>query len=291
VRPGARTAALTVAALAGFAANSLLCRAALRSGHADAASFTAVRLATGALTLWILAVRGRTPIRGAGSWPAALALFAYAAPFSFAYVRIGVGVGALIAFGAVQTTMITWALRTGERPRPAEWAGIACAVAGLVGLVAGGLSAPDPLGAGLMLVAGVAWGAYSLMGRASVHPPLATTAANFARALPLAVALGLAAVALRSAHISARGVLLATASGAVASGIGYSLWYAALRGLSATRAAVVQLSVPVLAAAGGVLLLGETLTPRLIASGTAILGGVALAVAFRPTPSAARPPR
>lgn len=282
MRPSARTAALTAAALLGFAANSLLCRAALRPGEADAASFTTVRLATGAFTLWLLAARLRVPILRAGSWPAALALFAYAAPFSFAYLRIGAGVGALLAFGAVQTTMIAWALRSGERPPPVEWAGIALALGGLVALVAGGLTAPDPVGAALMLAAGTAWGVYSLMGRASLHPPLVTTAANFARALLLSVLLTAAAAALRRPHLTARGALLAAASGAIASGIGYSLWYAALRGLSATRAAVVQLSVPLLAAAGGVMLLGETLTPRLLGSGAAIVGGVALAVAFRP---------
>src|SRR4051812_14479602 len=176
---GARTAALTVAALFGFAANSLLCRRALGAGEADAATFTTLRLATGALTLWLLARRDGRPLRRAGSWRAAAALFVYAAPFSFAYLRIGAGVGALIAFGAVQTTMIAWALRSGERPGLAEWGGLALALAGLVGLVSGGLSAPDPMGAALMLVAGVAWGVYSLIGRASVDPPLATTAANF----------------------------------------------------------------------------------------------------------------
>jgi drug/metabolite transporter (DMT)-like permease len=288
VRPAARTIALTAAALAGFAANSLLCRAALRPGEADAATFTTLRLATGTLTLWLLAARLRVPILRAGSWPAALALFAYAAPFSFAYLRIGAGVGALLAFGAVQTTMIAWALRSGERPPPVEWAGIVLALGGLVALVAGGLTAPDPAGAALMLAAGTAWGVYSLLGRASRHPPLVTTAGNFMRALAMSVLLSGAAAAWRPAHLTARGALLATASGAVSSGIGYSLWYAALRGLSATRAAVVQLSVPLLAAAGGVLLLGETLTPRLLFSGAAIIGGVALAVTLRPNPTGDR---
>ena len=270
-----------MAALAGFAANSLLCRAALRPGEADAATFTTIRLATGAVTLWLLARGTRAPILGAGSWRGAVALFAYAAPFSFAYLRIGAGVGALLAFGAVQTTMIAWALRSGERPRPAEWAGLALALGGLVVLVSGGLSAPDPAGAALMLAAGTAWGVYSLIGRASVHPPLATTAANFARALLLSAALSAAAALWRPPHLTARGALLAAASGAIASGIGYSLWYAALRGLSATRAAVVQLSVPLFAAAGGVMLLGETITPRLVVAGVAIVGGVAVALASR----------
>jgi drug/metabolite transporter (DMT)-like permease len=267
-----------VAALAGFAANSLLCRAALGGGHADAASFTTIRLLSGAVALWALTRRSPAAVARAGRWDAAAALFAYAAAFSFAYVRIGAAVGALLAFGAVQATMIAWALRAGERPRPAEWIGIALAVGGVVLLVAGGLSAPDPVGAALMLAAGGAWGVYSLIGRGAVRP-LETTAGNFARAVPLTLALSLAAPG--APHASARGVLLACASGAIASGVGYSLWYAALPALTATRAAVVQLSVPVLAAFGAVLLLGESLTLRLGLAAAAILGGVALAIAGR----------
>jgi drug/metabolite transporter (DMT)-like permease len=278
VRPGARTSALTAAALAGFAANSLLCRAALRPGLADAATFTTLRLLSGALALWLLSGRGPRAIVRAGDWPAAAALFAYAAAFSFAYVRIGAGVGALLLFGAVQATMIAWALRMGEHPRAVEWAGIALAMAGMVALVGPGLGAVDPIGAALMLAAGVAWGIYSLRGRSSVRP-LETTAGNFARAVSLA--LGLSLIAPGPARATVEGALLASASGAIASGVGYSLWYAALAGLTATRAAVVQLSVPVLAAVGGVLLLGEALTPRLVMSGAAILGGVALAVRGR----------
>lgn len=278
MRPGARTGALTAAALAGFAANSLLCRAALRPGHADAATFTTLRLFSGALTLWILTRRGPGALFSAGSGPAAFALFAYAAAFSFAYVRIGAGLGALLLFGAVQATMIAWGWHRGERPGPREWTGLAAAGGGLVALVAPGLGAADPVGALLMIVAGTAWGAYSLMGR-KTERPLDTTAANFARALPLTLLLSLLARA--DAHVTARGALLATLSGAVASGLGYSLWYAALPGLTATRAALVQLLVPVLAALGAVLLLGEAPTARLAASGAAILGGVALAVRRR----------
>ncbi len=262
----------------GFAANSLLCRGALGPGLADAATFTTVRLVSGAVVLCALARGGPRALLGEGSWPSAAALFAYAAPFSFAYLRIGAGVGALLAFGAVQTTMIAWALRMGERPRPVEWAGIALAVAGVIALVSRGLGAPDPLGACLMLIAGAAWGVYSLRGRSSTRP-LETTAANFARAVIFALALSL--LAPGPAHLTARGALLACASGAIASGLGYTVWYAALRGLTATRAAVVQLSVPVLTAFGGVLILGETVTVRLVAAGAAILGGVALAVLGR----------
>jgi drug/metabolite transporter (DMT)-like permease len=280
-----RTAGLTVAALVGFAANSLLCRMALGPRLVDAATFTSIRVVSGALALLILvrvaaapSSRNATPAGGAGSWGSAAALFAYAAAFSFAYLRIGAGAGALLLFGAVQATMLAWALRGGERLRWPEWAGLLAAVAGLAALVRPGLSAPDPAGAALMIAAGVAWGAYSLRGRGA-RAPLIATASNFARAVPLALALSLACVA--SMHVSPRGALLAAASGALTSGVGYSLWYAALGGLTATQAAIVQLSVPVLAAAGGVALLGEALTPRLSACGVVILGGVALAVVGR----------
>jgi drug/metabolite transporter (DMT)-like permease len=280
VRPGARTTAFTAAALVGFAANSLLCRGALGRDHADAATFTSIRLVSGAVALWILARRGPRAILAAGRWPSAAALFTYAAAFSFAYVRIGAAVGALLAFGAVQATMIAWALRTGERPGPAEWGGLALAAGGVTFLVSGGLRAPDPLGAALMLTAGAAWGVYSLIGRSSVRP-LETTAGNFARAVPFTIVLSL--VAPGAPHVDRPGALLAVTSGAIASGVGYSLWYGALPGLTATGAAVVQLSVPVLAALGAVLLLGESLTAQLVVSAAAILGGVALAIGGRRT--------
>jgi drug/metabolite transporter (DMT)-like permease len=278
-----RTAGLTAAALVAFAANSLLCRMALRPRLVDAATFTSIRIVSGALALLILgriaaAPRKETSTIDAGSWGSAAALFLYAAAFSFAYLRIDAGLGALLLFGAVQATMLIWARRGGERMRWPEWGGVLAAVTGLVALVRPGLSAPDPAGAALMIAAGVAWGAYSLRGRGATRP-LAATASNFARAVPPALALSLAC--LGSAHVSPRGALLAVASGALSSGGGYSLWYAALGGLTATRAAILQLSVPVLAAVGGAALLGETLTPRLAACGTVILGGVALAVLGR----------
>jgi drug/metabolite transporter (DMT)-like permease len=270
-----RTAALTAAALLGFAANSILCRMALQPRLADAASFTTIRLVSGAVVLVLLA---RTSVRAessGGSWASAAALFAYAAAFSFAYLRIGAGVGALLLFGAVQATMLLWALRSGERLRPLQWLGLAAALAGVVALVRPGLAAPDPLGASLMLAAGVAWGAYSLRGR-GIPRPLAATASNFARSVPFTLALSLAAPG--PVAVSPRGALLAVASGALASGVGYSLWYAALRGLTASRAAVVQLLVPLLAAAAAVVLLNEPLTARLTGAGIAILGGIALAM-------------
>lgn len=279
-----RTALLTIAALIAFAANSLLCRAALGVGAIDAATFTAVRLGAGALVLAAL-VRGRRA--AARGWVAPVALFAYAATFSFAYLRLTTGTGALILFGCVQLTMIGWGLRAGERPRATDWLGLALATGGLVALLLPGLAAPDPIGAALMAAAGVAWGVYSLRGKGVVDP-LAATARNFLWTLPLVAVL--AAVGAPWAHASARGVALAAASGALASGVGYAVWYAALRGLTSTRAAIVQLAVPLLAAAAGVGLLDEAVSPRLAGAGAAILGGIALAIvtrARRPAPAAA----
>ena len=262
---------LTLLALVGFAANSLLCRAALGAGSIDAASFTAIRLAAGALILMLLA-RGRR----AGSWASALALFAYAAAFSFAYLRLVTATGALILFATVQATMIGVSVARGERPRVLEWLGIAIAIAGLVVLVLPGLAAPDPLGAALMAVAGASWGIYSLRGRGATDP-LAVTADNFLRALPMAALLWLA-IPITGGHVAPRGIALAVASGAIASGVGYTLWYAALPALGAVRAAVVQLTVPVLAAAAGALVLHEVVTLRLAVSTGLILGGIALAL-------------
>lgn len=278
-----RTLALTCAALVGFAANSFLGRMALGSGSIDAATYTVVRLASGAIVLAVLTRIGRgssgelRPPR-AGSWVGATALFAYAAAFSFAYLRLATGVGALVLFAAVQITMIGWGLFRGERPRVVEWIGLGLAFGGIVMLVRPGLTAPDAAGVGLMFLAGVAWGVYSLRGRGTARP-LAATADNFLRSVPLAAVL--IVLAFAGIHADTRGVVLAVVSGGLASGVGYSLWYAALRGLTATRAAIVQLSVPVLAALGGIAMLGETVTLRLAIAGVAILGGVALAL-WRP---------
>jgi drug/metabolite transporter (DMT)-like permease len=266
--------ALCVAALVGFAANSLLCRTALGGGSIDAASFTAVRLGTGALVLFALA-RGPAAI-GAGSWVSSLALFGYAAAFSFAYLRLTTATGALILFAIVQATMIGWGVARGVRPRPLEWLGLAIAAAGLVALTLPGLAAPDPLGAALMASAGVCWGVYSLRGRGASRP-LAATADNFVRTLPFAGVL-LLAIPITGGTITGEGAALAMASGAIASGLGYSLWYAALPHLAPARAAIVQLAVPVLAAAAGALVLGEVVTVRLVAATVAILGGIALAL-------------
>jgi drug/metabolite transporter (DMT)-like permease len=279
----ASTAALTFAALTGFAANSILCREALSARSIDAASFTLVRLLAGAITLGLLAralprSAGVASARRAADWASAAALFGYAIAFSLAYLRLPAGAGALILFGAVQATMIGWGLMSGERPGAAEWAGLLIAIGGLAALALPGLSAPDPVGVEEMLLAGIAWGVYSLRGRGSVDP-LGATAMNFTRAVPMAGAASL--VALAATHATGRGVILAALSGSITSGVCYSIWFAALRGLTATRAAIVQLAVPILAAAGGIAILGETLTPRLLASGSAVLGGVALALARR----------
>jgi len=269
-----RTAVLTALAMSAFAANSLLCRAALGRGAVDPLSFTSVRLVAGALTLALLVVlRGSRPRFGA--WVPALALGGYAFFFSLAYTRIPAAVGALALFGAVQATMIGRGLLIGERPAPREWLGLALSLSGLAGLLLPGLASPDPLGFGLMLMAGVAWGAYSLLGRRALDP-LAANAANFALAAPLVVAAQLATLRTAALHATAAGLLLATLSGALASGLGYAVWYAALRDLSATQAAVAQLSVPPLAALGAVVFLGESLSPRLLLCGASILGGIGL---------------
>jgi len=274
-----RAVLLTSVALVAFAANSILCRMALGGARMDPAGFTAVRLGSGAATLWLLlAVRSGGLPRLEGHWASAAALFTYAGAFSLAYVSLDAGTGALILFGAVQLTMLLAGLRAGERPRPAEWLGLGMALAGLVVLVRPGISAPAPVGAALMAAAGIAWGVYSLRGRGS-REPLRNTAGNFLMAAPVAVLL--VPFGGGAGDWTASGVALAVASGALASGVGYAVWYAALPALTATRAALVQLLVPVLAAAGGVALLSEAIPLRLPVAAALVLGGVALAVTAR----------
>lgn len=272
---------LTALAMIAFAANSLLCRIALREAHIDAASFTAVRLASGALTLWLI-VRlrsgGNVGIRGHGSWRSALALFTYAAGFSFAYLSLPAATGALLLFGAVQVTMISYGLWRGERFGIVQGGGLALACAGFVGLMLPGLSAPPLGGAVLMILAGVAWGIYSLRGR-GVGDASASTAGNFIRALPFAAALSLMTLSQAAADLS--GIGYAVVSGAIASGLGYAVWYSALPALRATHAATVQLSVPVIASLGGALFLDEAITLRLILASVAVLGGIALVITGR----------
>ena len=262
--------------MVGFAANSLLCRAALRAGAIDAAAFTAIRLAAGASVLMaIVRLRG-SAAQGEGTWTGAIALSAYAVAFSYAYLRIEAAAGALVLFGSVQVTMIAGGLVRGERPAARQWAGWLMAVAGLVVINAPGLSAPPPGGAALMMLSGVAWGVYSLHGR-RIGRPLAATAGNFARSFPVTLALVVFVVASR-AHVTTTGAALAAASGGIASGLGYSLWYAAVPALGATRAATVQLSVPVLTALAAIALLGEPLRPAVAIGGAAIVGGLAVAL-------------
>ena len=263
-----------------FASNSLLNRLALGQKTIDAVSYTTIRLVAGAIALSLISLlqKDNSKPNVRGRWISAAMLFVYATAFSFSYLSLSAGVGALILFGSVQVTMILVALRSGERPHFLEWLGVLLALAGLVYLVAPGLRAPPLLGSILMMIAGIAWGIYSLRGRGT-ESPLADTAGNFIYAVPLILAVRL--VTLGNLHLSGYGVLLAAISGAVASGLGYVLWYAALRGLTATRAAVVQLSVPVLAGWGGVIFLAENISFRLVFAGAMILGGIALAIVAR----------
>lgn len=278
-RLGLATLAFTAAAMLAFAANSLLCRLALQAGGIDPASYGAIRIASGAVALFLIVRwRARPPREASGDWISAAMLFAYAAFFSFAYVGLAAGTGALILFGAVQLTMFGFALRAGERFLPQAWGGLGMAAAGLVYLVLPGVSAPPLLGAALMALAGAAWGGYSLRGRGAADP-LGATAGNFLRATPMALVLWLPFVGI--AHASPAGIVLAIVSGAVTSGVGYALWYAALRELSAMRAATVQLSVPLITAVGAVVFLAEPLTLRLMLASVAILGGIALVLAAR----------
>lgn len=266
---------LTALAMIAFAANSLLCRMALLHTRIDPASFTLIRILSGALVLaLIVRVKGEK-LAAAGSWYSALALFAYAAGFSFAYVSLSAATGALLLFGAVQTTMICFGLWRGERLRGRQLAGLMLAVAGLFGLLLPGLSAPPLLAAILMLGAGIGWGIYSLRAKGAANP-IRTTAGNFMRAVPFAAGLSIAMLSRLSPD--GAGMVYAIASGGLASAMGYAIWYTALRGLNSTIAATVQLSVPVIASLGGVAFLGEAITLRLLIASTAILGGIALIV-------------
>ncbi len=276
--PQVRIIVLVLLAMLAFAGNSLLCRIALEHTRIDPASFTAIRLISGAVMLGlVVGVRGSSQV-GAGNWPSAFALFVYAAGFSFAYVSLSTATGALVLFGAVQITMISHGLWTGERLRGRQVPGLLLAFVGLVGLLLPGLSAPPLHGAVLMVGAGLAWGIYSLRGKRA-GDPTRVTAGNFLRTVPIALVLGL--LMLKDLSLDGAGVGYAIASGALASGIGYAIWYAALPALRATTAAVVQLSVPLFAALGGIVFLAEPVTLRLALASVAVLGGLAL-VLIRP---------
>jgi drug/metabolite transporter (DMT)-like permease len=273
--PYSRIIVLTSLAMIAFAGNSLLCRAALKHTSIDAASFTTIRLISGALMLGLVVRMSRGTHTGRGNWLSAFALFVYAAGFSFAYVSLPAATGALLLFGAVQATMIGHGIWAGERLLRLQLVGLVLALAGLVGLLLPGLSAPPLFGSLLMLGAGVAWGIYSLRGRGA-GDPTRVTAGNFLRAVPIAAALSVLMVDRTS--LDSAGFWYAVSSGALASGIGYAIWYTALPALKAAKAATVQLSVPAIAALGGIVFLGEPLTLRLVLSSVTILGGIALVI-------------
>jgi len=275
-----KTSVFTALALIAFAANSVLCRLALGEETIDAASFTVIRLLSGALVLLAILAFSNDKEASAsrGSWSASLMLFVYAVAFSFAYVSLDTGTGALILFGSVQITMILLSLVSGNRLHLSEWVGVIIAFTGFVYLILPEVTSPSVMGFLLMIAAGIAWGMYTLKGRGSDHP-LKDTAYNFLRTIPLVIIL--LVITIQDAHYSAAGVLLAVLSGGIASGIGYTIWYIALGGLSTTQAAVVQLSVPAIAAFGGVLFVSEAITARLTLSASMILGGILLVVLGR----------
>jgi drug/metabolite transporter (DMT)-like permease len=273
----ARPVIYTSVAMLAFAGNSIICRLALRDGAIDPATFTSVRLLAGAITLLLVfaITRRDTSLRSHGSWLSALVLFLYAIAFSYAYITLSAGAGALILFAFVQATMIALALWSGDRPGAPEWLGWLLAFAGVIWLVLPGVEAPPAGGALLMALSGIAWGVYSIRGRKE-SDALGSTTSNFLLSVVFVMALALATFA--EAQISLRGIALAVVSGALTSGIGYVIWYAALDYLSAMQAALVQLSVPAIAALGGVLLLAEPVSMRLLVSSALVLGGISMAL-------------
>ncbi|MFV0594414.1 DMT family transporter [Shewanella sp.] len=265
---------LTTLTMLAFACNSILCRLALKDGSIDAGSFTLIRLLSGAIMLWLLSLNKPAP-KAKGHWGSALALFVYAAGFSYAYINMTASMGALLLFGAVQANMIGYGLYRKETFNTRQWFGFVCAGAGLIFLLLPGLSAPPLLSSLLMISAGVAWGIYSIQGKGAQHP-IPVSAGNFIRTVPMALLLLL--LVRDPIAVSQMGIIYALASGAIASGVGYAIWYSILPLLSSTYAATVQLSVPLIAAVGGVLLLGESLSLRLVLASCAILGGITLVV-------------
>ncbi len=267
----------TVFALIAFASNSVLCRLALGTNQIDAASFSTVRIISGAIILLILALSQKKKIqfRGKTNLISAFFLFLYAVTFSFAYISLSTATGALILFGAVQITMIVYALKEGERPNLFEWVGLILALSGLVYLMFPGLTSPSIMGSSLMTLSGISWGVYSLIGRRN-NDPLKSTSENFLFAVPFVIIISL--FFINNISVTSYGFILAVISGSVTSGIGYAIWYVALRGLTATRAATVQLSVPIIAAIGGIIFMSEIISFRLLIATILILGGVGLAV-------------
>ena len=277
-----RVVFLTAIAMIAFAANSVLCRVALRHSAIDPISFSVIRLVSGALILWMILKFQRPAKKSAGSWGGAVSLYVYAFAFSYAYLKLDTGTGALVLFGAVQLTMLGYGFLHGERMGALALLGLLLAIAGLVILLLPGSSAPPLASAVMMLASGVAWGVYSILGKA-LADPLAATGGNFMMSVPLIVLTALPFMS--SFHADAVGITYAIASGTIASGAGYAIWYAAVRHLSSFRAATVQLTVPVIASIAGVLLLGETFTTRLGLSSLTVLGGIALVLSAKQTPS------
>lgn len=275
-----KTIVLTSLALIAFAANSVLCRLALGNEAIDAASFTIMRLLSGTIVLLLIVTATRNSAADAtkGSWGASFMLFLYAATFSYAYVSLDTGTGALILFGSVQITMILLSLISGARLHLTEWAGVAIAFTGFVYLILPGVTTPSTTGFALMTVSGIAWGIYTLKGRGSKNP-LLDTAYNFLRTTPLVIILAI--IAMNTLNYSTGGIVLALLSGGITSGIGYTIWYIALGGLTSTQAAVLQLSVPLIAALGGVIFVSEAITFRLMISATLVLGGILIVVLGR----------
>jgi len=271
-------------ALIAFAANSVLCRLALGEGIIDASSFTAIRLFSGIVTLLIILfiTKQNNNIEAIqkGSWSASFFLFLYAITFSFAYVTLTTGTGALILFGSVQITMIIYSIVTGHRLHSSEWIGVILAFVGFIYLILPDIATPSMMGFVLMSISGIAWGLYTLKGRGSKNPLIDTTY-NFTRTLPLLAILVILILSFNSQHFSTKGIILAILSGSIASGIGYTIWYSALRGLTAMQAAVLQLLVPVIAAMGGVIFVSEAITIRLIIAASMILGGIACVILGR----------
>jgi len=268
-----RLIAMTCFAMFAFAANSLLCRLALKHTDIDAASFSIVRLASGAVVLWLMCALRRSSTTIKGSWKGAAALFVYVFAFSFAYRHLETGTGALLLFGAVQLSMVLYGMLKGERMHTKAIAGFVLALAGLVSLLLPGAAAPDPASALTMLLSGLAWGVYSLLGK-GVGDPLAVTAGNFIRSIPLVLMASLPFLA--GLRWDPLGVLYGVLSGALASGVGYAAWYVAVRHLASFQAATVQLSVPILASLAGIVFLGESLSVRMVLASITVLGGVAL---------------
>ncbi len=277
-----KTLIFTAMALSAFAANSVLCRLALGSEAIDAGSFTSIRLISGSVTLFlILIVKKNINLRMThGSWLSSMMLFVYAVTFSFAYITLDTGTGALILFGSVQTTMILLSVLYGNRLHISEWVGILVAFGGFIYLIFPGISTPSAFGFTLMSLSGIAWGVYTLRGRGS-DDPLRDTAYNFFKTIPFILVLLLIVLGRGEGNVSSEGFYYAVVSGGLTSGVGYSIWYIALKGLTATQAAVVQLSVPVIAAAGGVVFVSEEVTLRLLIATVLILGGILLVVLGR----------